>query len=354
MEYDIKNDLKKLISMSGVSGFEKPVGEAIQALWQPLVNEVSFSKVGSLHALKKGDCADKPCPKILLAAHMDAIGLMVTKVIDGFIRFDQVGGIREVILPGQPVLVHGVDTLPGVVVKPPDSLLPPELAQKVTPMSYLWVDVGLDAETVAEKVKPGDVISFAQEPLELSKDTISGHSLDNRASVMALTVCLQELQKLSHNWDVWAVATVMEEVTFAGAKTSPISIQPDIAVAVDVTFAKSVGTTDHETVPLGKGVAVGWGPNLHPKLFEKFKEVAEHFEIPYSKEVMPEHSYTDAIPMQVAAEGIPTMLLSVPLRYMHNAVEVVSVKDIQRTGHLLAQFIASLEADYLDTLVWDE
>jgi len=354
MENDIKKDLKELISLPGVSGFEKPAADAIEALWYPLVDEISLSKVGSLHALKKGTAKTEEKPRILLAAHMDAIGLMVTKVIDGFIRFTQVGGIREHILSGQPVIVHGREDLPGVVVKPVDSLLPSELAKKVTPTEYLWIDVGLEPADVEKLVKPGDVISFAQEPLELTGDTLSGHSQDNRASVAALTVCLRELQKMEHAWDVWAVATTMEEINFAGAKTSPMAIRPDIAVAVDVTFANSVGTTDHETVPLGKGVAIGWGPNLHPKLYDRFIEIAERFEIPYSKEVMPDHSYTDAIPLQVSAEGIPTMLLSVPLRYMHNTVEIVSIKDIQRTGHLLAQFIAALEFDYLDKIVWDE
>ncbi len=354
MENEIKYQLKKLISLPGISGFERPVGEAIQEIWQPLVDETDFSKLGSLHALKKGVSNKDPRPSILMAAHMDAIGLMVTKVVDGFIRFTSIGGIREHILPGQLVVVHGKEPMPGVVVKPADGLLPPEFANKVIPDEYLWVDVGLDAEEVNTLVKPGDVISFAQEPLELAGDTISGHSLDNRASVSALTVCLQVLKTMKHAWDVWAVATVMEEINFGGAKTSPMAIRPDIAVAVDVTFAKAPGTNDHDTVPLGKGVAIGWGPNLHPKLFENFKEIAERLDIPYSKEVMPAHSYTDAIPLQVSAEGIPTMLLSVPLRYMHNSVELVSIKDIQRTGYLLAQFIAGLDENYLETLVWDE
>jgi endoglucanase len=127
-----------------------------------------------------------------------------------------------------------------------------------------------------------------------------------------------------------------------------------LAVAVDVTWAKSPGTPDHETFPLGKGPTLGWGPNIHPGLHKSFKTLADEMEIPYALEVMPRRSGTDADSLQIAAEGIPTMVITIPLRYMHTPVEMVSLKDIQRTAHLLSEFIAHLEIDYMETLSLDD
>ena len=184
-------------------------------------------------------------------------------------------------------------------------------------------------------------------------DTIAGHSLDNRASVAALTLCLADLQKRNHAWDVWAVATAQEEETLGGASTSAFQLRPDIAVAVDVTWGKSTGAPDHQTFALGKGPTLGLGPNIHPGLHSSFKKLADDLEIPYAVEVMPRHSGTDAFAMQVVAEGIPTMVVTIPLRYMHTPVEVVALKDIRRTAHLLSAFIADLDSETMQKLTLD-
>ncbi len=355
MMSEIKDFLKDLISLPGLSGYESPVRERIQRDWQPLVDEISFSPLGSLHALKRGS-GEEPRPSILLAAHMDAIGMMVTEIVEGWLRFTPIGGIDPRILPGQQVVVHGREELPAVVCQPPAHLLPDEVSSRQTvELKYLLVDTGLLPEQVQELVRVGDLISFAQPPLELSHDLLAGHSLDNRASLAALTVCLKALQPVRHVWDVWAVATVQEEITLGGGYTSPFSIRPDLAVAVDVTFAKGPGgPSDYRTFPLGKGPTIGWGVNIHPAFYRALKETAERLDIPFHNEIMPAHSGTDAYAMQVIGEGIPTAVVSIPLRYMHTPVEVISMKDVQRTGHLLAQFIASLPADFMEQMKWDE
>jgi endoglucanase len=199
----------------------------------------------------------------------------------------------------------------------------------------------------------GDLVSFANPPLELAGEVISGHSLDNRASIAALTVCLEELQNKPHIWDVWAVATVQEEVTLLGASSSTFAIRPQIAIVVDCAFAKGPGANGWQTFPLAKGVGLGLGPNLHPFLHKRLKELAERLEIPWFLDVTPAHSGTDAYAVQITAEGIPTALVEYPLRYMHTPVEMVAVKDIQRVGRLLAEFIASLEADFVHTILWE-
>ncbi len=350
---DIKNFLKSLISLPGLSGYEAPVREVIRETWQPLVDEISVSRLGSLHAVRRGSGAE-PRPSILLAAHMDAIGLMVTGIQGDWLRFTEVGGVDPRILPGQEVTVHARENLPGVVVQPPDHLLPASQRGNPVAMEYLFVDTGLRAEELAEKVRVGDLISFAQPPLELSGNVIAGHSLDNRASVAAITHCLQDLQFMHHDWDVWAVATVQEEETMGGAFTSAFALRPQIAIAIDVTFAKGPGANDWRTVTLAKGPSIGWGPNIHPYVYQKFSEVAEKLDIPHQKEYLPKHSGTDAYAMQVAAEGIPTMVISIPLRYMHTPVEVVAMNDLERTGRLLAEFIRRLEPDFMEKMQWDD
>jgi tetrahedral aminopeptidase len=358
---DFKNFLKQLISLPGLSAFEDPVREVIAETWRPLVDELGISRIGSLHGLKRGS-GPEPRPRIVLAAHMDAIGLMVTQLTpDGFLHFTKIGGVDPRILPYTPVLVHAsgvkgqVRPLPGIIVQPPDSLLPPAQKGKPVKMEHLLVDTGLRADETRSFVRPGDLISFATDPVELAGETLAGHTLDNRASVAAVTTCLDELSHIRHAWDVYAVATVQEEVSLLGAYTSPYEIRPQIAVAIDVTFAKGPGVSgDYRTFALGKGFTLDWGPNTHPAVFDSFKVLAERLDLPFSVSVYPSYSGTDAMGMQLVAEGIPTMVVGIPLRYMHTPVELVSYKDIARTGHLLAQYIAGLDPDFSNTLKYEE
>jgi len=350
---ELKSFLKDLLSLPGLSGNEGPVRERIAQEWRPLVDELDVSKVGSLHGLCRGH-GPEPRPRILLAGHMDAVGMMVTGIVDGFLRITEVGGLDPRILPGQPVTVHGRRDLPGLVVMLPDRLLPPERSGNPAKLEELLVDTGLLPNEVNRLVRPGDLVSYAQPPIELSGDIVSGHTQDNRASVTAITACLQELQHMEHAWDVWAVATTQEEETFAGAYTSPWEIRPDIAIAIDVTFAKGPGSTDYRTFEMNKGPTLGWGPNAHPAIHKALRDVAEQLDILFQFETMPRHSGTDAFALQVVAEGIPTMVIGIPLRYMHTPVESVTFKDIERTGHLLAEFIARLEPDFTKKILWDQ
>lgn len=350
--------LQSLLRAPGLSGYEDPARKIIQDAWQPLVDEVRTSRLGSLEALKKGE-GDAPRRSILIATHMDAIGLMVTSIQNGFLRVTMIGGVDARVLPGTPVTVYAtggasVEELPAVVVQPGGRLLPASVGENPVPLDQLFIDTGLLPSDLVSKVRIGDVVSYATEPVEMAGDVISGHSLDNRASVAALTQALEELQKKRHTWDVWAVATAQEEVTLGGAYTSSFGILPDLAIAIDVTFAKGPGASDWQTHGMGKGVALGFGPNIHTYLYKQFKELADRLEIPTEMDVLPRMSGTDAYALQVAAEGIPTMVLSIPLRYMHTPVEMVMLKDIQRTGRLLAEFIASLDVDFLSKITWDE
>jgi len=352
---DILPFLKSLISVSGLSGYETPAANLIKEKWSPLLDEVTLSRVGSLHGLKRGT-GESPRPSIMIATHMDAIGMRVSKIVEGFLHITNVGGIDARVLPGAEVIVHASgsnEELPAVIAMRPARLLPESVGDKVLPMEHLLVDTGLLPRDVERNVRVGDLVSFANAPFELAGDVLAGHSLDNRASVAALTICLEELQNKPHVWDVWAVATVQEETTFLGAYTSSFALRPQMAVVVDGSFAKGPGANGWQTSSMGKGVGLCIGPNMHPFLHKKLKELAERLEIPWFLDVTTAHSGTDAFAIQITAEGIPTALVEFPIRYMHTPVESVALKDIQRTGRLLAEFVASLEADFVDTIVWE-
>ena len=350
---DLVDLLKEMLSAPGLSGFETPIREIIAKTWEPLTDELSVSKIGSLHGLKKGR-GEEPRRRVLISTHMDAIGMMVTQIEDQFLRITEIGGIDHRILPGQPVIVHGREDLPGLVVQPPGHLLPESVGDGPVEMKYLLVDVGLRVDEVKEKVRVGDTVSYAQEPLDLSGEALAGHTLDNRVSVAAATLCLEMLQNRLHDWDVWAVASAQEEETLGGALTSPYDIRPDIAIVIDVCFAKGPGSSDWRSLPMGEGVGIGYGPNIHPALYEAFDKKAKELEIPHNRDLMPKMSGTDAMAVQIVAEGIPCAVLGIPLRYMHTPVETVSLKDIRRVGRLTAEFVASLAPDALDQIHWEE
>ena len=346
--------LKSLLSTSGLSGFETPATQIIEEVWKPLTDEINKSALGSLHGLKRGS-GDEPRRSVMISAHMDAIGLIVSKISGEFLHITNLGGIDIRVLAGQAVTVHSErGDLPGIIVQPPAHLLPDGAAKGAVALKYLLVDVGLSARQLARKIKIGDTISFATEPTEMSGGTLAGHSLDNRASVAALTLCLEELQSRTHSWDVLAVASTQEEIGAQGARTSAFQLKPDLAIVVDVTFAKGPGAGSWETFELGSGPTIGWGAVIHPFLNMQFKELAEKLEMPYGIEILPGSSGTDGDVLQQTAEGIPTVVISIPIRYMHTPVELVATKDIQRTARLLTEFIAMLESDFLEKIVWDE
>ena len=347
---DTRSLLKELMQLPGLSGHERPVQERMHEEWEPLADEVRIGQIGSLYAVKHGSGAE-PRQSLMLAAHMDAIGLMVSELVDNFLRVSPIGGLDTRVLPGQPVIVHGQRELPGIIVQPPLHGRPEDQRRGPVPLTSLLVDIG--RVEASRWIRPGDLISFSQPPIDLSEDSLAGHSVDNRASLVAITECLKELGQRQHSWDLFAVATVQEEETMAGAYTAGFELRPSIAVAVDVTWARGPGLPEHKTFPLGKGPTNGWGPNIHPGVYAALKEAARRVEIPIAKEVLPARSGTDAFALQIAGEGIPTGLVSIPIKYMHTPVEVISVKDVRRTGRLLAEFVAGLDSDFMDALTWD-
>lgn len=355
---DVKKLLKTLTETPGPSGYESPISQIIHATWEPYTDSLTNDALGNLIGLKKGE-GEGTRPRILLAAHMDEIALIVTDVVSypdadgyGFLRVHKVGGVDTRQTYAQQVIVHGQRDLPGVIGCLPPHLLPPERREKPFDFQDLIVDVGLPYQTVKELVTVGDFISFRQTLRELGNGRVAGKSLDNRSSVVAVTVCLDILQNRKHTWDVVAVATTQEEIGLRGALTVAKGQRPDLAIALDVTWGKGPLAKDGGlTFELGDGPLLGYGPNIHPGMFKALQDAAAAIEL----KITPEgyaggSSGTDTGALQTALAGIPTALISIPQRYMHTMVESMDIADIERAGRLLAEFIARLDDDFLSKL----
>lgn len=352
--------IQTLTETPGPSGFEADIAAVIQKIWEPLVDQIEIDKTGSLIAIKKGHAplTQTERPKIMLAAHMDELGLMVTNIIEhegyGFLRVINLGGVDQRQLYGQPVVIHGKDreqntpkNLFGIMGCVPGSMLPPAKQGKVFDFEALVVDPGLPFETVSQLVSIGDAISFRRKLRKLKGNRITGKALDNRVSVASVTQCLQILTKQAHYWDVIAVATCQEETRLLGAANTAHAYAPDIAVAIDVTFGSGPGASGENTFALGGGPVIGHMPDTHPAVRKGMHQVAGDLEMKVQKEFAARGGGTDAYNLQIARNGIPTGILGIPLRYMHTMVETAHLKDIERTGRLLASYIFSLDGETL-------
>jgi len=335
--------LQTLSEASGVAGHEAPVRDLIVQELTPLVDEVATDRLGNVIAVKHG-IGETPRPRVMLATHMDEIGLMVLLIEEGFLRFITVGGFDPRVLLGQEVVVHGREPLPGIIGSRPPHVVSEEEREKPIPLEEMFIDVGLSDAQARELAQIGDVATLARPFVELkgSGRLAAGKAFDNRASVAAMILALEALGGLRHAWDIYAVATVQEEVGLRGAITSTYGIAPDLGIAIDVTQGDTVGVSEADTMKLGEGPAIGLGPNFHPAVCERLVQTAKAHEIPHQIDPVPGRSGTDAWAIQVTREGIPTGLTSIPLRYMHTVVETVALPDIERTGRLLAHFIAEL------------
>lgn len=352
--FDLKEHLRSLVDAHAPSGHEAPVRNIVRESWADLVNEFDQDKLGSLIGIKHATQAlDKP-RKIMLAAHMDEIGLMVRDIVDGFIYVHRVSGIDNRIMMAQPVIVHGREPLRGVVVSKPPHLMKDTERKKYPTINQLVIDLGLPAAEVEQLVRIGDLITPDTPMIDLNGKMVAGKAMDDRACIAAITFALHELRSMHHQWDVYAAATVQEEVGLLGATTAAYHIQPDIAIALDVGFAQQSGIPADDAVSIGEGAAVALGANIHPKLYDKIIDVAKQYEIKYQINPIAARTGTDAWAIQVARDGIPTALLSLPIKNMHSPVETLDLRDIERTGRLLAQFIASLDAEFMSAIDWQE
>lgn len=370
---DLATHLAELVQASSITGHERAVADFLLDRWAPLVDEAKLDRLGSYIGLKRGEgsaselrslpfpgpetAAGRPGarhagpPRVMAAAHIDSIGGIVTAIEPGgFLRFTTVGGVDRRLLMAQELEIHGKVKLMGLVGSKPPHVTAVQDRNRLVPVEELYIDTGLSEAEVRELVPLGAPVLHRFEFRKLQNDRYSSRYMDNRASAVALMVALQELKQLRHTADFFAVGTVGEEFGgMPGAATTTFAIKPDIAIAVDVTFARHPGS-ESDSFPLGEGPTIGVGPNCSPKLVKLMRDVARNLSINCELEVMPGSSGTDAWSMQVVRGGVATGVLSIPIRYMHTPVETVDLADIRAAGRLLAQLVARIDAAVVEDM----
>jgi len=344
----IEKLLEKLSNAHGISGYEGNVRDIIREEVKPYVDEVRVDKLGNLIAIKKGKS-----PSVMLAAHMDEIGLMVKYVDDqGFIRFARVGGWFDQTLLNQRVLVHTKKgMIAGVIGSKPVHVMREEEKKKPVEAKDMFIDVGASSrdEAAALGVEPGVPVSLDRTVVELANDGVTGKAFDNRAGDVVLITVMQKIAKLDLEPTVMAVFTVQEEVGLKGAKTSAFGLNPDVAVAIDTCIPGDHPGIKKEdsSVKIGGGPAIavidasGRGIITHPRVLEWLRETAKAKGIPCQLEVA-EGGTTDATAISLTREGIPSGVISIATRYIHTPVEVLSLGDLEKSADLIAEAVKSV------------
>ncbi|HWW66797.1 MAG TPA: M42 family metallopeptidase [Solirubrobacterales bacterium] len=335
--------LDQLLRTAAPSGYEEPAA----AIWREAASfaELSADGLGSSIA-RVGEAG----PLLAVVGHIDEIGLAITHIDEkGFLYFTPIGGWDPQILVGQRVEVRGRDgTVVGVVGRKPIHLLDPDQRKKVVELKGLHIDVGAaDRDEAAELVRVGDPVTIATEPVRVAGKRLVSRAMDNR---LGAYVALESLRRCHERGSLGgsfaAIAAVQEEVGLFGARTSAFAVRPDLAVAVDVTHATDAPGVDEKEIgshPLGSGPAIGRGSTLSPKVFELLVETAEAEGIDHTVSASGRGTSTDADVIQISRAGIPTGLVSIPLRYMHSPVEMVDLGDVEAAVELLAAFAARLD-----------
>lgn len=345
--------LKTLVTTPGPSGSEGDIATVIAEIWRPFADEVMVDALGNVIATKFGS-GEEPRPRLLLTAHADEIGLLVSEIVEhngyGFLRVVNVGGVDRRQVLAQRVTVHGKRNLTGVIGALPAGALAESKRGKARDYEDLLVDVGLSAETTQKLISIGDFVTFHQPVHQLKGGNVAAKSLDNRASVAALTLALETLQQRTHKWDIFFAATIQEETRLLGGYTVGYSQKPDLAVSFDVSHAKQSGVSDPGAYALGSGPIFDIGVNVHPAVLQGLRDAASALEMKTNMLTHGRHSGTETGAIQLTRAGVPTALISIPIRYMHTMVETVNLKDIERVGRVTAEFAARLDDEFLPNL----
>lgn len=336
----MKDLIQKLSDMRGASGFEDRITPQITELFAPYADEVYTDALGSVIAVKR--CGKKNAKRLMIEGHCDEIGLMVSGIDEkGFLSFVNVGGVDPRVLPMAEVIVHGRRDIPAVIGIPDPRTKAADAKKKSFQREEMAIDTGLLPEHVRELISVGDSVTLSQSCGQLLDGQYSGKTMDDRAGVAAVLAALKSLQRVQLNVDLYAVAAVQEEVGCRGAKAAVYDIMPDLAVAVDVCHGITPDNSQN-AFENGSGTVISLGPNIHPKLVERLIQTADSRRIPYEIDVDGGDTGTDAWEMQISRAGVPTALLSIPLKYMHTSVETLAVSDVQATADLLSCFVAEL------------
>lgn len=329
----IKKDLQILCAAEGVGG-QTAITDAVVDLLKPLVDEVEVDVMGNVLGLRRAGHAD--APTLMLEAHLDEIGFLVTHIDDnGFIYTAAAGGIDKRAITAQPVIVFGDKPYYGVFCS-----TPPHLSKdgELLAVEKCGIDIGLSGEEAKTAIPVGSRVSYAPSYTELNDNIVSSKALDDRAGIAAILHCLRKIEgKPSVN--IAVAFCVQEELGCRGVTPAARKLQPDSAIVTDVSFALTPDADPRKCGKLGKGVMIGISPILSTSMTDRLLAIAKEKEIPYQYEVMGGSTGTDADRVTVSLMGVPTALLSIPQRYMHTPIETVDVRDVATVGDLMAAYI---------------
>lgn len=346
MTKQTKQFLANLINSISPSGYEGPVAKVWKTEAETFASKVWTDTHGNSHAIVNP--GGSPC--VMFAGHYDEIGFQISYIDDkGYLWFQALGGWDPQIAQGQRIQImtqQGI--VRGVIGKVAIHMQTPEQRKQVSEIKDLWVDIGAKDKKGAEKmVEVGDPLVIASGFDELSNGIVIGRAFDNRAGAFVVLEAAKQLAKFNPKAEVHTVATAQEEIGLRGATTAAYGIDPDIAIAVDMTFA-----TDHPNmgeamkrenlIELGKGPVLTRGPNINSKLFDLLVKTAKAEKIPFQINAEPRGTGTDANALQLNRAGVTTALVSIPLRYMHSPCELIHLKDLEDAVKLLAKTVAKI------------
>ena len=331
----MRQALERLCTCTAPSGFEGPAAAVAAELLRPLVDEVSIDRMGNVLGVRRSKTPG--APKLLLDAHLDEIGLIVTGVEDGFLRFRSIGGVDPRMLPGRELMVLTDPPLRGLVACPAGGD-----EDKSVPLNELYVDVGLSQEEAERAVPVGTPMVYRAGCFPLGEEQMCGKSMDDRACFVTLLRAAELLRDRELDVELHIMGSTREEVSGAGAVVGTWAVAPDFCVAVDVTHGKTPDGPADKTFALGGGPAIGVGPNMTRWMTERMIDKAREHGIPYQLEIMSGHTGTNGWEMQISREGVATSVLSLPLKYMHTPVETLSLADMEGVAQLLAAFVEHL------------
>lgn len=340
MSLDYQHVLSRLCGLSAPSGFEASAALEARRMLAPFVDEVSIDRLGSVLGVRR--CGKENAPRLLLDAHLDEIGFIVTGHEDGFLRFATLGGVDPRMLPDREVTIMTDPPIYGVVACLPPHVQSGEDMDKSVPVSDSYIDVGLDQEEAQKRIPIGTPITFRGGCFRLGEELLCGKAMDDRACFAILLDAAAQLKEKELDVDLFILGSTQEETSSAGAVTAAYGAAPQMCIAVDVTHGSTPDGQKDKTFPLGEGPVIGVGPNCTRWMSDKLLNLGKELDIPTQMEVMSGHSGTNAWPLQISREGVATAVLSLPLRYMHTPVEVCAREDMENTAKLLAAFVERL------------
>lgn len=345
MRKDSYDFLKAIQETPSPSGFEQPVQRIVRKRMKPYADTIETDVHGNVIV----SLNPTGSPRVMLAGHCDQIGLMIKYIDDnGYLFFVSIGGIDPSVVPGSRVIIHTKNgPVDGVIGRKAVHLMKPEERGGKVDLREMWIDIGCKNRKEAEQVvSVGDPVTFRLEMSRLGNDFVTSPGFDNKSGTFVVMEALKLCSIRKIKCALFAVSTVQEEIGLRGARTSAYGVDPQVGIAVDVTHATDYPDVDKRTngdLKMGLGPVISTGPNINQKLEAMIVRAAKAKKIPYQMEAAPAGTGTDANAIQLNRAGVATALVSIPNRYMHTQVEIVSLTDLESAAKLIAETVALVD-----------